>query len=184
MELHSTSRSNIATDPRPAASEKLFQSNLWPEVVLLATDGSEAADGASKKAVSISKGIGAELHIIHVWHTVPTAHFRSLVRVELKRRGQEAIGEQTKRIEETGATVAGTYLREGHTADEIVNLAERIGAGLIVVGSRRLGTIGRALVGSVSAEVVRRAPCPVLVVSNEGCPRTPVGEQIAVERGA
>ena len=47
---------------------------------------------------------------------------------------------------------------------EILTLAEEIGAGLIVLGSRGHGRIRRALMGSVSDAVVRHAHCPVLVV--------------------
>ena len=50
---------------------------------------------------------------------------------------------------------------------EIVKLAEEIGAGLIVIGSRGRGGIKRALMGSVSDSVVRHAHCPVLVVRQE-----------------
>ena len=46
----------------------------------------------------------------------------------------------------------------------IVNLADQLGAGLIVMGSRGLGGIRRALMGSVSDSVVRHAHCPVMVV--------------------
>ena len=66
---------------------------------------------------------------------------------------------------EAGGTVAGAYLREGEEpADEVIALAEELGVGLIVVGSRDQGRIRRALTASVSYQVVRRAPCPVLVV--------------------
>ena len=50
---------------------------------------------------------------------------------------------------------------------EIVGLAGRLGAGLIVVGSRGLGPLRRALMGSVSDSVVRHAHCPVMVVRPE-----------------
>jgi nucleotide-binding universal stress UspA family protein len=46
-------------------------------------------------------------------------------------------------------------------------LAEELGAGLIVMGSRGLGGIRRALMGSVSEKVVRHAHCPVMVVREE-----------------
>jgi nucleotide-binding universal stress UspA family protein len=49
----------------------------------------------------------------------------------------------------------------------IVRLAEEIGAGLIVMGSRGLGGVRRALMGSVSDSVVRHAHCPVMVVRPE-----------------
>ena len=55
----------------------------------------------------------------------------------------------------------------GEAAAEIVDLAEELGAGLVVVGSRGLGGIRRALMGSVSDSVVRHAHCPVLVVRRE-----------------
>jgi nucleotide-binding universal stress UspA family protein len=48
-----------------------------------------------------------------------------------------------------------------------VALAEELGADLIVMGSRGLGGVRRALMGSVSDSVVRHAHCPVLVVRPE-----------------
>jgi nucleotide-binding universal stress UspA family protein len=50
---------------------------------------------------------------------------------------------------------------------EIVELAEELKVGLVVVGSRGLGGIRRALMGSVSDSVVRYAHCMVLVVRKE-----------------
>jgi len=69
--------------------------------------------------------------------------------------------------------VARAHLRVGRPDKEIVDLAEEIDAGLVVVGSRGLGGVRRALVGSVSDSVVRHAPCPVLVVrqARNGHPR-------------
>ena len=56
------------------------------------------------------------------------------------------------------------YCRKGRVDQEIVELGEEIGAGLIVMGSRGLGGLRRALMGSVSDSVVRHAHCPVMVV--------------------
>jgi nucleotide-binding universal stress UspA family protein len=52
----------------------------------------------------------------------------------------------------------------GRADVEIVELAEELGADIIVVGSRGLGGFRRVLIGSVSDSVVRHAPCPVLIV--------------------
>lgn len=59
--------------------------------------------------------------------------------------------------------MAGSYLREGRPANEIVRLSEELGAGLIVVGSKGLGGVRPVLMGSVSDSVVRYAHCPVMV---------------------
>ena len=71
---------------------------------------------------------------------------------------------QVKRIEESGGIVNEAHLREGKADEEIVDLAQSIGAGLIVMGSRGRGRIRRALMGSVSESVVRHAHCPVTIV--------------------
>jgi nucleotide-binding universal stress UspA family protein len=67
-------------------------------------------------------------------------------------------------VKAAGGTVAGTHLRMGQVDLEIVALAEELQADLIVMGSRGLGGVRRALMGSVSDSVVRHAHCPVLVV--------------------
>jgi nucleotide-binding universal stress UspA family protein len=82
----------------------------------------------------------------------------------LRREAQEVLDDQIKRIEEAGGTVAKTHFRMGQPDREIVDLAEELGLGLIVLGSRGLGGIKRALMGSVSDSVVRHAHCPVLVL--------------------
>ena len=72
--------------------------------------------------------------------------------------------QQVKSIEESGSAVNETHLREGRAEEEIVELAEQLGAGLIVMGSRGHGRLRRALMGSVSEAVVRYAHCPVTIV--------------------
>ncbi len=51
----------------------------------------------------------------------------------------------------------------GHPASAIVECARAVEADLIVVGTRGHGRVASALLGSVSAAVIDRAPCPVLV---------------------
>ncbi len=50
------------------------------------------------------------------------------------------------------------------TADEIVNQASRLGAGLIAMGSHGRSGVARAILGSVAEQVVRSSPVPVLIV--------------------
>lgn len=60
------------------------------------------------------------------------------------------------------------HIRIGRPHDEILGLAEQVGADLIIVGSHDRGTMGRFLVGSVSEAVLRGAHCPVLVARPKG----------------
>jgi nucleotide-binding universal stress UspA family protein len=85
----------------------------------------------------------------------------------IKLEAQQLLDTQVEQIKAAGGTVAQTHVRLGRPAQEIVNLADKIAAGLIVVGSRGLGGIRRALMGSVSDSVVRHAHCPVMVVRKE-----------------
>ena len=71
---------------------------------------------------------------------------------------------QVQRLREAGGEVAGAHAKLGRPDAEIVALAEELSAGLIVLGSRGLGPLRSALMGSVSHSVVRHAHCPVLVV--------------------
>jgi nucleotide-binding universal stress UspA family protein len=59
----------------------------------------------------------------------------------------------------------------GHPAHAIVNEARDFVADLVVVGSRGHGAVRTALLGSVSADIVDRAPCPVLVARHDDITR-------------
>ena len=135
-----------------------------PEKVLLATDGSKDAALAARAAVDVCEGTGAELHVVHVWFPVTTARLRPFMRTELKRLGNELLEEGVKRVEGSGGLVTDAHLLEGRAADEILNLAERIGADLVVIGSRGLGPVVRIALGSVSEAVIHHSRCPVLLL--------------------
>ena len=132
--------------------------------VLLATDGSKDATLAARAAVDVCEGTGAELYIVHVWHPIPTARLRPFIRAQLKQLGNELLQEGVKSVEDAGGRVAGKHLVKGRAADEILNLAGEIEAGLVIIGSRGLGPLGRIALGSVSEAVVHHAACPVLVL--------------------
>ena len=134
------------------------------EKVLLATDGSKDAALAARAAVDVCERTGAELHVVHVWYSVPTARLRPFMRAELKKLGNELLEEGVKLVEDSGGFVTGAHLVEGRAADEILELAGQIGAGLIVIGSRGLGPVGRIALGSVSEAVIHHSDWPVLVL--------------------
>jgi nucleotide-binding universal stress UspA family protein len=136
---------------------------VLPEKILLATDGSEDAERATMAALDLAGTSGAELHVVHVWHDV-RGLAREPVKRELRLRGQGVLDGQVEKIEAAGGEVARAHLRGGRTSNQVIALGEEIGAGLIVVGSRGLGTVRRILMGSQSEEIVHHAQVPVLVL--------------------
>ena len=139
--------------------------SIFPTTILLATDGSREAELAATTAADLAKSTGSELHVLHVGELWPTFLAQTEVEpAQHQREAQELLDEQVRRVEGAGSPVKEAHLRMGRADEEIVDLAQSIGAGLIVMGSRGRGRIRRALMGSVSESVVRHAHCPVTIV--------------------
>jgi nucleotide-binding universal stress UspA family protein len=161
------------------------QMSIFPTKILLATDGSESATHATQAAVELSKKTDSELHVLYVGEDPYTAasfypestNFEGVEQVDpalieelgrqFEQKARQVLDAEVEKVRAVGGTVAEVYFRMGSPAAEVVDLAEELGVGLVVVGSRGLGGIRRALIGSVSDSVVRHAHCPVLVVRKE-----------------
>ncbi len=144
--------------------------SIFPTKILLATDGSEDAELARATAVDMATSTDSELHVVTVAPGYPSYDIKIPEVVEqLREKAEKILEEQVEKIERGGGTVAGKHLKiaERYRSEQILKVAEDIGAGLIVMGSRGLGGVRRALMGSVSDSVVRHAHCPVLVVRPE-----------------
>jgi nucleotide-binding universal stress UspA family protein len=142
-----------------------------PGRILLALDGSEESSAAVRAAVELAGSMESELHVVHVGEVnpvyYPERHGYHALYKELQERSQRLLDEQVNEVRSAGGKVAEAHLRMGRPDEEIVVLGEEIAAGLIVTGSRGLGGIRRALMGSISDSVVRHAHCPVMVVRRE-----------------
>jgi len=146
--------------------------SIFPTTILLATDGSKEAQLAATTAADLAKSTASELHVVHVgeiplvYH--PETHAYRAEYEEHEKEAQQLLEAEVARLKDAGATVAQSHLRLGRANvrvdEEIVELAQGIDAGLIVMGSRGQGRLRRALVGSVSESVVRHAHCPVTIV--------------------
>jgi nucleotide-binding universal stress UspA family protein len=169
----------MQTQGKPQARRTPFMS-IFPTKILLATDGSREAELAGRTAADLAKKTNSELHVVHAFGIAPVGppvypEATELQSVEFEaeneerqriseQRAREVLETEVQKVRSGGGTVAEEHLIEGRVAPGIVTVAEELGAGLIVMGSRGLGGIRRALMGSVSDSVVRHAHCPVLVV--------------------
>ena len=160
----------------------------FPTRILLATDGSEEAELAASRAVELTQSTESELHVVYVG-LVPsflmsdpgTVGYHRVLLEEIEDEARELLRKLSWRVKVAGGTVAGAHLRMGEVDLEIVGLAKKLEAGLIVMGCRGHRGIRRAIEGSISDAVIRHAPCPVLVVrSHEGAEAT---ERPALLRG-
>jgi nucleotide-binding universal stress UspA family protein len=146
-----------------------------PGPILLAVDGSEQARVAAEAAAEISASTGSVLHVVFVMpaadhlygHHYYSRELQESIREQAEDDSRKFLDEQVGWLEEHGGRVEDTHMAVGRPDAEIVKLAEELGAGLTVVGSRGLGGVRRALVGSVSDSVVRHAHGPVLVVRSK-----------------
>ena len=138
--------------------------------ILIATDGSPAALQAVELGLELAEEQHAQPTFVHVApaaDVLPVAGFGMAGPVsvphELAEEDRSSLDEAVRLAEQRGLD-ARTKLLAGDPAREIVAFADEIDADLIVVGSRGLGTIGSALLGSVSHKLLHEAKRPVMVV--------------------
>jgi nucleotide-binding universal stress UspA family protein len=120
--------------------------SIFPTRILLATDGSEDSELAAKTAATLAARTNSELHVVHVRPGLPLyelpdypARFEEVVEAQ-RQEAQSILDEQVRKVEGSGATVREVHLEMDERPDRaVVELAEELGVGLVVVGSRGLG---------------------------------------------
>jgi nucleotide-binding universal stress UspA family protein len=136
--------------------------------ILVPTDFSESARHALTYGVSFAREYGAELVLLHVVETLTVGYASDLFPVPMAEVFQEvstyARNELSKLAEE--ARQKGVQVREvvvqGKPSAEIIRVASEETIDMIVLGTHGKGVLDKALFGSTTERVVRRAPCPVL----------------------
>jgi len=142
--------------------------------ILVATDGSDDSDAAVEAALDLAHDTNGKLLVLSV---VPEGEGASE-----DGDGADADAEPPARDEDEEVIEANDLTNdvvdhavewgieatplvwEGEPADAILAAAESEGADVIVIGSSGKSGVGRMLMGSVSDDVIRRAPVPVMVV--------------------
>ncbi|MFS0782694.1 universal stress protein [Bacillus sp. 1P06AnD] len=136
--------------------------------ILVAIDGSEAAEKAFLKAVEIAKGHQSRLIIAHVVDPITSPgveEYHVSIIESSKRYGQSLLEEYEKRAVEAGVKEAVSQLELGSPKSKIPKvIAEKYGADLIVCGATGMNAMERFILGSVSQSIARNAACDVLVV--------------------
>ena len=133
--------------------------------VLFATDGSKEDQHARSFVASAHWAPGTEIELFGVTRSLGLALSGDLL--------DRNVSDFDVRLDELAVSLPQRDLivtwctSIGEPAEEIAARARAIEADLIVVGSRGRGPLATSILGSVSAGVIDRAPCPVLVVRDD-----------------
>ena len=144
--------------------------------VLIATDGSEISVTAAHRGCELLADVDEATLLSVVTDGAPDEDAGGIEGPVLTPEEQDALwkrelAEARDELARTSAALSGARVHElvetGDAADTICQTAKRLGVDVIVVGSHGRTGLGRLFLGSVSEQVVRHAPCPVLVVRSQ-----------------
>jgi nucleotide-binding universal stress UspA family protein len=142
--------------------------------IVVGTDGSDTAAGAVALAINLAQRSGATLHVVSAYKdpatTIAAAHTgpvgvadTSLTASSMKSSSEELV---TAVANGAGAVPVETHAVAGAPADVLINVAESVGADLIVVGSKGMKG-ARRLIGSVPNSVAHRSHCHVIIAKTD-----------------
>lgn len=135
--------------------------------ILVPVDGSENSFRALDQALFIAKSSGAAITAIHVIERPPTVYVESQKLLDELlanyRKESGKILDKSQEIAARSGTKLETAIMEGDPASNINGFAEKGGFDLIVIGSRGLGRLKSAILGSTSNKVLHHAKCSVLI---------------------
>lgn len=160
-------RCRLAIAPRGFAEDDSVREQL--RVIAVGYDGTPAAGAALEEASALARRAGASMRVIAVSSPVPPNLGPAAA------QGPVAGGDLQGALHEATAELPAELraLPVHEKGDPAAKLLEKAGEGvdLLVLGAHGFGPILRLMLGSVSARVIREAPCPVMIVP--GRQRTP-----------
>jgi nucleotide-binding universal stress UspA family protein len=149
-------------------------------LIVVATDGSPAANASLGEAVELAAGTGDRLAVVTVWRALQgdfgLAHPATAVLSELldaERDHAEATLANAVELGASAGVTVETHLLTGDPAQTVCRFAQEHDARMIAVGTHGYGTVMSLLMGSVSGDIIRKAPCPVLVTHTAPSDRPP-----------
>jgi nucleotide-binding universal stress UspA family protein len=143
-----------------------------PNLIVVGLDGSSNAEKALVWTIALARVLGAEVIPVYALERPFVAYYPLAVAppVELLQGWQEEVrniveDEWCRPLKESGLPYR-PVVEEGRPATVIAQVAEREGAGLVVVGRRGRGMVARLMLGSVSHELTTNCTVPVTVVAD------------------
>ncbi len=142
------------------------------DTIVVGTDGSKTAKQAVTEAVRLAKAFDAELHVVTAFKAMRGARIAGApggaakVWAVLPDDLARGIVEEAEASIRVAGVKSQAHMIEKDPADALLEVATRVGATLIVVGSQGM-TGAKRLLGSVPNKVSHEARCNVLIVSTD-----------------
>jgi nucleotide-binding universal stress UspA family protein len=136
--------------------------------VLVAVDGSRGSQAAVTEGIELARETGAALTFLavrHPIHLLGRPHYQRRLTRQLARL-RPPLDAALAEAESAGVD-ADAEIQEGDAVDEILRVAIYRDSDAVVVGSRGLGPVAGAVLGSVSRALVELSPVPVVVAKEE-----------------
>jgi nucleotide-binding universal stress UspA family protein len=143
--------------------------------VLVPTDFSQPSKIALDYGVALARQLRAQLTLLHVLEPLPVVEITTaadMVRVEKGRRESalEQLGNLVAPEDEDDLNLR-IVLKTGNPRKEIATAVEKLHADLVVLGTSGRGRLGRLILGSTTAALLRRLQAPILTVCHVSSPR-------------
>lgn len=142
--------------------------------VVVATDGSDSARSSMRFAEGVLDASRCSIEVVNVvpnqWVSIGAYPPAMLGAAAIDHReldegrvewAWDLVDKEVSHWTHAGFSASGSVLM-GHSGHQLSTEAERLGAAMVVVGSRGLGPLGRTVLGSVSDHVVRHAPATLV----------------------
>lgn len=139
--------------------------------ILSATDRSELSLRAVDRASALAAATGADHTVVQALGLDALGPLRDLLGAQADAVALAARDQQRKALaaaltDRPGLAGSAPVLRveEGMASRVVPSLARHCAVDLVVVGARGQGVVRRLLLGSTASHLLRKCPCPVLVV--------------------
>lgn len=140
--------------------------------IVVGTDGSETAKQAVAEAVRLAKALDAEVHVVSAFEPLRGARIagapEGAAKVWAPRPDdpvEATLSQAAAAVRLAGVSVTTHAIQDHDPADALLEVANQVGATMIVVGSKGMHGARRLALGNVPNQVSHKARCNVLIVA-------------------
>ncbi len=134
-----------------------------PSTIVVGLDGSEMSSRAVAHAAAYATALDAEVVAVHAVGLLTAVDGEHLPSRDSRDRIDAAVEQWAEPLRAAGVAHQ-TVCEDGPPGLVLLRLIERTGAGLVVLGTRGIGSADGVVLGSTSYYLVQHSPVPVLVV--------------------